>query len=202
MKLNLNPLLIILFFAGQFSYSQGLSKKLVINSEAPLPLERTLLRNKVDSNNSSRLFVSDEEFEALNPRSIKKLRAGGQLFGPTILLSGNISYFITHNINIETGLGFSGAYAGGSYYFGKADKRMKFAPYLGVKYAILFGVRTTQGSKSISGISHFAYTPLGVQYMTDEGEVGVSFELAGFFGEISIPWVAVKVSFLLKYFVN
>lgn len=100
-----------------------------------------------------------------NPRSERKFGIGGQLLGPTLLLSANLNYFITHNFNVEIGGGIMGYYGGLKFYFGKADKQHKWTPYFGAHYTSVVFLNISSSNENKNGI----YAPVGIQLMTSGG---------------------------------
>lgn len=102
-----------------------------------------------------------------NPRSERKFGFGGQILGPTLLLSVNLNYFITHNFNVEIGGGVIGYYGGLKYYFGKADKPHRWTPYLGAHYTSV--VFLNMSSSKSNDIKRGVYAPIGIQLMTAKG---------------------------------
>lgn len=116
-----------------------------------------------------------ELFNSLNPRIENRFGANINILGPSILLSLSIDYFITPDINIETGFGIIGYFGGIKYHiFGtKADKN--WTPYVGLYATHIPEINFFGDSKSArSGL----YVPVGIQYM---GIGGFTFgvELAG-----------------------
>lgn len=119
------------------------------------------------------LFFHFNSFgQQINPRNDFKNGFGINIGGPTFALAFNYNHFFDQNLNLELGAGFIGAYAGFKYYFGNANKVMRFAPYTGVEFcysAILF-----------DGYYPGAYIPFGVQFFSKNG-FNLSLEASGFF---------------------
>jgi hypothetical protein len=146
------------------------------------------------------LFFHFNSFgQQINPRNDFKNGFGIKIGGPTFALALNYNHFIDRNLNFELGAGFIGAYSGLKYYFGKADKVMRFAPFIGVEYfysAIPF-----------DGYYPGAYIPMGAQFFSKNGfnlslEVSCFFILGygnsyGFMGEFggvgAFPWAALHI---------
>jgi hypothetical protein len=107
-------------------------------------------------------FIQFSSFgQEINPRNDFKNGFGLKIGGPTFALALNYNHFIDQNLNFEVGVGFIGAYSGFKYYFGKEEKVMRFAPYVGMEFcysAILF-----------DGYYPGAYLPLGVQFFSKNG---------------------------------
>ncbi len=107
-------------------------------------------------------FVHFSSFgQEINPRNEFKNGFGLKIGGPTLALALNYNHFFTQNINLELGAGLIGAYAGVKYYFGTADKVMRFAPYVGAQLfctAIIF-----------DGVYPGFYLPFGVQLLSKNG---------------------------------
>lgn len=101
------------------------------------------------------------EAQEANRRIENKLGVGFQLLGPTYMGSFEVDYFVTHNFNLEAGTGFFGIYAGGKYFFGKADTPKPWAPYTGVLYKFP-GLLTGDDEGGF-------YFPFGIQYMSKRG---------------------------------
>jgi outer membrane protein W len=114
-------------------------------------------------------FVQFSSFgQEINPRNEFKNGLGLKLGGPTRILALNYNHFFTQNINLELGVGFTfGAYAGVKYYFGSADKVMKFAPYVGAQ---LFKTVLSNDDAIIPFSMPFGvYLPVGVQLFSKDG---------------------------------
>ena len=112
-------------------------------------------------------FVQFSSFgQEINPRNEFKNGLGLKIGGPTRILALNYNHFFTQNINLELGVGLIGAYAGVKYYFGSADKVMRFAPYVGAQ---LF--TTVMSDNSILGfyMPFGVYLPFGVQLFSKNG---------------------------------
>ncbi len=105
-------------------------------------------------------FVHFSSFgQEINPRNEFKNGFGLKIGGPTLALALNYNHFFTQNINLELGAGLIGAYAGVKYYFGTADKVMRFAPYVGATFTAIF----------FDGVNPGIYLPLGVQLLSKNG---------------------------------
>lgn len=114
----------------------------------------------------SQLYAFEE-----NIRANKNLGIHLNLLGPTVLTSFGANIFLTHNFNIEGGLGLFGYYGGVKYYLGNKNRTSNWSPYLGVIYASL------PISPMADGDENGFYFPLGVQYMWLNG-TSLSFELS------------------------
>jgi hypothetical protein len=122
------------------------------------------------------LFLISIQFcsfgQTLNSRTIYNDGLGLKIGGPTYGLALNYNHFFTHHLNLELGAGFVGAYAGVKYFFGKAEKKMRFAPYVGTELgyaAIIF-----------DGFYPGVYVPIGVQFFSKNG-FNISLEASGYF---------------------
>lgn len=104
-----------------------------------------------------------------NPRAERKFGFGGQLLGPTLILSANLNYFITHNFNIEIGAGAIGYYGGLKYYMGKADKQHTWTPYVGANFTSVTFFKISLKGNSSNDQKNGLYAPVGIQLMTSKG---------------------------------
>ncbi|MCB9211686.1 MAG: hypothetical protein H6609_20175 [Ignavibacteriales bacterium] len=75
---------------------------------------------------------TEESFLSLNPRIENRFGTNINILGPTVLLSFSIDYFVTPDINIETGLGIMGYFGGIKYHLFGNDVNKKWTPYLGI----------------------------------------------------------------------
>ena len=104
-----------------------------------------------------------------NPRETNPFGMSLNLGGPTILLSGQLDYFITPSWNVEAGAGLIGYFAGTKYYF-NGSRNVKLTPYLGATATL---VESTVSSEKFGGF----YVPLGFQHW-GKGSFTYSLEVA------------------------
>lgn len=137
--------------------------------------------------------------EVQNPR--KDNPFGINLYGgsPTLAVSVSLDYFITPNINIETGIGLLGYYAGAKYHIGGQVENRNWTPYVGAFYSVIVDLGILGGGDDSPGI----YIPFGINYLGNKG-FNFSIELAarahkevGTFSDfVYIPiWGGIKIGY-------
>jgi hypothetical protein len=99
-----------------------------------------------------------------NPRIINRLGLNVNLGGPTMFLSLSLDYFVTRNLNIETGIGIFGYFGGIKYHLFRKKAKDNWNPYLGL-YVNHFGETNS------------IYIPVGIQFVKNNGFT-YGFELA------------------------
>ncbi len=113
---------------------------------------------------------ASESMESENPRCFRKFGLGIQLAGPTGAFSIYSNWFVTNNVNIETGIGMLGYYGGIKYYTGKKDKKQLLSRYVGLELG-QFGLNFDIQKRIV------VYAPFGLQWMNKKG-YNFSVELA------------------------
>lgn len=134
------------------------------------------------------IYAQDISIE--NIRADRKFGIGGQFLGPTILISLQLDYFITQNLNLEVGGGALGYYGGVKWYFGSKDKPTNWAPYVGGCYISVLDDIFRGGMRS------GAYFPLGIQFIS-KGGFTFAPEVAGLYlpGSLTPVWGAIKLGY-------
>ena len=104
-----------------------------------------------------------------NPRI--KNRNGISLYamGPNVVGSFSYDYFLTPNLNAETGIGFIGIHAGLKVHLwgGRDDK--SWTPY--------FGAAITRSLFPSVGVDYLPYFPIGIHF-AGKNRLNLSFEVA------------------------
>jgi len=124
------------------------------------------ISSKKDGKQNKHESENEELSNNLNPRVENPFGVNINILGPSVLLSLSIDYFVTPNINIETGLGIAGYFGGIKYHmFGeRVDK--EWTPYAGLYVTHIPAISFFGDSKSSrNGL----YLPVGIQYMSNGG---------------------------------
>ena len=112
----------------------------------------------------------------------KKIEIGGQILGPTKIISAFFEYYINNNTNIELGVGLIGFYSGINYFFLNRPKS-GWSPYMGAYYSraetITGSCNCSFGTNPTALRSGF-YIPIGMQYLSINGFV-FSPEIAAYY---------------------
>jgi hypothetical protein len=127
-----------------------------------------------------------ESYKSFPQNKPRKFGIGANAGGPSIFYSVELDYRISHNIDIEAGLGNTGAWAGVNYLF--RDLRYEsVSPYIGfnVNYWVI-------NQLPLQGF----YAPLGLSLMSQKTGLGLSVEVAWMnrFQDVAGPWAGAKLS--------
>lgn len=126
---------------------------------------------------------------------------GGQLLGPTKLLSAFFDYQVNQHVCIEVGAGAIGFYGGLDYFLIKKDRRANWAPYTGIFYtraeAVVDDCNCAFGTNTF-GMRSGVYVPLGIQHIANNG-FSLALEFAGFYkfnAKTNFnPWGSLKMGY-------
>jgi hypothetical protein len=141
---------------------------------------------------SINLLAQETFLDNNNPRSINRFGINANLGGPSLLLSLSLDYFFTPTINVETGAGIFGYYAGVKYHINGNRAEKNWTPYTGINLMYIPEITLFSTTEARNGL----YIPVGVQYLSNSGFT-FGAEIAGLVlsGAKTPVWAAIKIGY-------
>ena len=137
---------------------------------------------------------SQDKQKAQRIKPITKGTFGINLYGggPSIITSASLSYYLTSNLNLETGIGWYSPYLGAKYHFYSKKNYKRLAPYAG-----LFWSRIPKFAIDFSGRQlSWLYAPVGIEYRMKKFTIaleGAVIFMPMWFG--TLPWAGLRLGY-------
>jgi hypothetical protein len=148
-------------------------------------------------------ILSAQKNNNTNITNENKIEIGGQLLGPTKVISTFVNYYLNDKINIELGAGILGFYSGINYFF-KKHSSSNWRPYLGAYYSraeTIIGTCNCSSGLNPTAMRSGIYIPIGIKHLATNGFI-FSPEISVYFkynAKYSLkPWGSLKLGYQFK----